>query len=81
MSKKDIFYKNAILSIEFSKYVIEHPEFAEKIPKDAQIIFLPQDDPKLCKENLKIANAFRNNGKSVALIKIEKLASKNQNLG
>ncbi|MFN3479302.1 MAG: DUF5647 family protein [Thermodesulfovibrionales bacterium] len=30
--------KHAILVTEFDRYVVEHPEFAKKLPWDAQIV-------------------------------------------
>lgn len=37
-------YKHAILGTEFDRYVIERPEFAEKIPRNAQIILQIEND-------------------------------------
>ena len=40
MSGVDILEKkHATLVAEFDRYVVEHPEFAKKIPKNAQIVF------------------------------------------
>lgn len=36
--------KNAILVGEFDRYVVEHPEFAAKIPQNAQIVLLVEGD-------------------------------------
>ena len=33
------------LFIEFTRYLIEHPEFAECIPEDAQVVLLDRQDP------------------------------------
>ena len=52
MKEEEIFSKNLILSTEFDRYVIDHPEFAEKIPQNAQIVLLPEDDPELCQKNI-----------------------------
>ena len=35
MTEEEIFSKNLILTTEFDRYVLEHPEFTEKIPKNA----------------------------------------------
>ncbi len=45
MTEKEIFEKNLILSTEFDRYVMEHPEFAEKLPLNAQIVLLPFFSP------------------------------------
>ncbi len=73
MKEEEIFSKNLILSTEFDRYVIEHPEFAEKIPQNAQIVLLPEDDPELRKENIEIAKAQREAGQPVVYVYIEKV--------
>ncbi len=72
--KRKTFYKNLMLGTEFDKYLIEHPKFRENIPEGALIVLLPQDDPALCKENLRIAKARSEEGQPLVYIKIKKLA-------
>ena len=36
--------KHAILVTEFDRYVVEHPEFAAEIPRNAQIVLQLQGD-------------------------------------
>lgn len=36
--------KHAILVTEFDRYIVEHPEFAERIPKNAQIVLQVEGD-------------------------------------
>lgn len=76
MTKKDkeIFDKNLTLGTEFSRYVMEHPEFAEQIPKDALVVLLPEDDPELCEINRKNAEEGREPGQPVVYVRIKKLA-------
>jgi hypothetical protein len=38
--------RNAELVGEFDRYVMEHPAFAAKIPRGAQIVLQLPDDPK-----------------------------------
>ena len=57
MRKEDLFRKNHLLGIEFDRYLMEHPEVIEQIPDGAEVYFLPEDDPDLFRENLKIAEA------------------------
>jgi len=59
MTRKEIAEKNLILHQEFMRYVFDHPEVLDRIPKNAQIVFLPDNEPKLCKENMKIAQAHK----------------------
>jgi len=58
---------------EFDRYVLEHPEFAEQIPSNAQVVLLPEDDPELSRRNLEISKAQREPGQPVIYVRIEKL--------
>jgi len=49
---------------------MEHPEIAEKIPFNAQIVFLPDNDKELCKINIEIAEKQREEGQRVVYIHI-----------
>lgn len=44
---EEFFMRNSELSIEFSKYVLEHPEVEEILTEDKMIIFLPEYDHEL----------------------------------
>jgi hypothetical protein len=33
------------LFVEFTRYLVEHPEFAERIPEGAQVVLLDRQDP------------------------------------
>ena len=55
MTSDELFIKNQTLSHEFSLYLFEHLDIAERIPPGAQIILLPKNDPELCRENIKLA--------------------------
>jgi len=59
MTEEEIMEKNVTLSFEFSLYVIEHPEFAQQIPKEARVVLLPKDDPELSRINREIAERAR----------------------
>jgi len=74
MTDEEIFEKNLILSTEFDRYIMEHPEFAKKIPVNAQIVLLPEDDAELRKKNFEIAKAQREPGQPVIHVQIEKVA-------
>ena len=78
MDEHEIFSKNIMLSTEFNKYLIEHPEFAEQIPNEAIIVLLPADDPALCQENLRLVEQNRSvddiPNRRVVHVKIERLA-------
>jgi hypothetical protein len=65
--------KNLTLSIEFSRYVLEHPKFAEKIPENAQVVLLPEYDPELSQSNLELAKKQREKGQPVIYVHVKKL--------
>ncbi len=41
------------LFAEFNRYIIEHPEFARRIPLDALVVLLDKRDPEFNCENLR----------------------------
>jgi hypothetical protein len=53
--------KNFILSLEFERYVLEHPEILDKIPDGAELVLLPKDDPELYRMNLEASYVSRQN--------------------
>jgi hypothetical protein len=73
MSEKEFIAKNISLSIEFSKYVFEHPELEDKIPKGAQVVLLPEYDKKLSEYNMTIAEKQREERQPVVYVKIREL--------
>jgi hypothetical protein len=74
ITDEEIFEKNLILSTQFDRYILEHPEFAEKIPVNAQIVLLPEDDAEFRKQNLEIDKAQREPGQPVIYVQIDKVA-------
>ncbi|MCD4664592.1 MAG: hypothetical protein K8R68_04910 [Bacteroidales bacterium] len=74
MTRKELFEKNLELSNEFSRYILEHPEIAKRIPNEAIIVILPEYDRELADENLRIAKANKEKDQPIILIKVKKLA-------
>lgn len=74
MTEQEIFVKNLVLSTEFDRYILEHPEFAEKIPLNAQIVLLPEDDQELSRINREMAEKQREEGQQVVYVHIGKIA-------
>lgn len=74
MNKKELFEKNLELATEFSMYVLEHPGIAERIPKDAIVVIIPEYDKKLAEENLKTAKARREKNQPMVLVRVKKLS-------
>lgn len=73
MTEDELVVKNLILTTEFDRYVLEHPEFSEQIPPNAQVVLLPEDDPELSKRSLEISRAQREPGQPVVYVRIEKV--------
>ena len=73
MNKKELFEKNLVLSTEFSKYVLEYPEVAKRIPKEAIVVILPEYDKELAAENLKIAKLKREKNQPMVLVRVKRL--------
>jgi len=73
MSEKELIEKNIDLNIEFSKYIFEHPELEDEIPKGSQVVLLPEYDKELCEYNLMIAEKQREKEQPVVYVKIKKL--------
>ena len=43
------------LFMEFTRYLVEHPEFASQIPEDAQVILLDRQDPVYSQKAIEFA--------------------------
>ena len=65
MGTDDFFTGNSELSIEFSKYVLEHPEVDDSLDEDSAIIFLPDYSPQLKEFNMGIAKELIKEGGKV----------------
>jgi len=74
LTEQEIFSRNLVLSTEFDRYVLEHPEFADKIPANAQVVLLPEDDQELREKNLELAKIQREPDQPVVYVQIEKVA-------
>ena len=74
MWKEDLFKKNHILGVEFDRYLLENPELLDQIPENAEVYFLPEEDPELSQENLKAAQAQKAKGGKGVLVRIGKLS-------
>ena len=73
MNEEETIENNINLSIEFSKYIFEHPELEDKIPRGAQVVLLPKYDKELSSYNLMIAEKQREKGQPVVHVRIDKL--------
>ncbi len=65
--------KHAILVAEFDRYVLEHPEFAAKIPRNAQVVLQVEGDEEYNRWSRELAEKQREPGQTVVYIKIKGL--------
>jgi hypothetical protein len=72
----EFFARNHELSLEFSRYILEHPELDEQIPQEAVIVLLPDFDKRLKAFNLKIAQELQQQGEKVVYLRVKELAAK-----
>ena len=68
MSREEMFKKNLALSMEFNKYLLEHPELDDEIPDGAHMIFMPEDDPDLCTANRILVEQAQAEGHQIVII-------------
>jgi hypothetical protein len=73
---EEFFLKNSELSMEFSKYVLEHPEMEDLLSEDKVIVFLPEFDPELGDFNMRMAKDIEVQGGKVLYIKVKHLSPK-----
>ncbi len=65
--------RNAILSMEFDRYVRDHPGFAARIPRGAQIILQLPNDPKLNAWSRGLAKRQREKEQSVVVVTVGRM--------
>ena len=68
MKKEEIIKKNLDLHSEWMKYVFEHPDILDRIPKGAVLVILPEDDKELYDENYKVLEENKKKGITVFVV-------------
>jgi hypothetical protein len=74
--EKEMIERNIELSAEFSRYLFEHPEIEDKIPRDAEIILLPEYDEELKEFNLGMGKNIEAEGGKIVYISIKEIRPK-----
>ena len=63
---------------EFTRYLVEHPEFSERIPDNAEVVLLDQHDPEYSRQAIESAHAPRKTddmpNRPVIYIEVTKMA-------
>lgn len=65
--------KHAILVTEFDRYVVDHPEFAMKIPRNAQVVLQVEGEEEYNAWSRQIAARQRERNQSVVFVKVKGL--------
>jgi len=68
------FDRNSELSVEFSKYVLEHPEMDDLLTEDTVVVFLPEFDAELRDFNFKLAKKMKKDGGKVLFVKVKQMS-------
>ena len=66
--------RNSLLGMEFDRYLREHPEFADKIPDNAQVILLLEGDEGFNKWSARIGKEQAAHDQPLLYATIKKLA-------
>ncbi len=72
MKKEKVVAGNLDLFDEFMRSVFAHPELLDQIPPDAEVVFIPLDDPELSEHNQRIAEQIVSEGGKVVLVRLKK---------
>jgi hypothetical protein len=77
-SDDELFIKNVMLTTEFNKYLLEHPEELDKIPDNANVVILPADDPEFCRKMIALTKQHQQiddmKDRPIIFVKVEKMA-------
>ena len=71
MTEKELFEKNLEINHEFSKYLLNHPEIEDKIPLEALLVFIVEDDPGLSQRNIEMSHSHREPDQPIVFVKIK----------
>ena len=81
MNKEKIVKKNLDLLDEFMKYAFDHPDILDEIPRDANLVLLPERDSSLEKANKKILSKLKARGEQTVAIRIRTTKRKVSKVG
>jgi len=65
--------KNTELIKEFNRYVREHPEFADEIPKNAVVVMQLEGNKRFNQWSRKLAKSHAPKGQPIIYVEIQKL--------
>lgn len=73
LSDKKMVEKNLDLIFEFEKYVLEHPDFARGIPRDAVVFMHLEGDERFNRWSQRLAEKQLQKGRPIFCVTIEKM--------
>ncbi len=68
--------RNIEISVEFSRYLFEHPEFESSLPMDAEVVLLPEFDAELRAHNEAVGRVMEERGEKVAYVRVGQMRPK-----
>lgn len=74
MTEHELSEKRITFGFEFSRYLIAHPDTAERLPKDAAVVFLVDDDPAFTQRERELAKRLSESGQPVVIVHVRGLA-------
>ena len=74
MKREEQFKRNHQMFQLFMMQALDSPQLRESIPQDADLIFLPDNDPELREANLKLADELRAKGKKPIFVRVSYVA-------
>ena len=74
MTEQRLAEQRITLSFEFSRYLMAHPNLAARLPKDAAVIFLVDDDPVFTQHERKLAKRLTKEGQRLVTVHVRGLA-------
>ena len=73
MTRDEQMFWNMQFQSEFTKYLIEHPDFDTQIPEGAHVVFMPDDPAELREENKKLIEQAKREGGRIVIVRVKGL--------
>ncbi|MBI3319550.1 MAG: hypothetical protein HYZ89_03075 [Candidatus Omnitrophica bacterium] len=74
MTEQELAEKRITVSFEFSRYLIAHPDLAERLPEDVAVVFFIEDDPEFTDHERQLATQLAAAGQPLVRVRIRGLA-------
>jgi len=72
MTKDEMTKKNLDLLNDFMKAAFEQPDILDKIPQEAELIILPENDLELYNANMRIKQSLEKKGRKFVVVRMKK---------